>query len=179
MDAQSPDLGEVREALECIVGDADRAGAIIDRIRDHIKKAPPQKDRFTYTHPETGFPPAICDGSYHTVMRTGAAAAVSAKWMGRKNSKRLAIVGAGHMAGGTLATCSEVFKWEDVRIWSRSQKTLDEFVASEQPKYPSLKISASRKLEEVVRGADVVVTVTPARARRSLAKSRAAARMMK
>src|SRR6478672_9776791 len=48
-----------------------------------------------YTHPETGFPLAICDGSYHTVMRTGAAAAVSAKWMARKNSKRLAIVGAG------------------------------------------------------------------------------------
>ena len=26
-----------------------------------------------YTHPETGFPLAICDGSHHTVMRTGAA----------------------------------------------------------------------------------------------------------
>ena len=48
-----------------------------------------------YTHPETGFPLAICDGSYHTVMRTGAAAAVSAKHMARKDSKRLAIVGAG------------------------------------------------------------------------------------
>ena len=117
-----------------------------------------------YTHPETGFPLAICDGSYHTVMRTGAAAAVSAKWMARKNSKSLAIVGAGHMAEGTLATCNEVFAWEDVRIWSRSQKTLDEFVAAEQPKYSRFKIRASRNLEDVVRGADVVVTVTPARA---------------
>jgi signal transduction histidine kinase/DNA-binding response OmpR family regulator len=43
---QPPDLDEVREALECIVGDTDRAGHIIDRIRDHIKKAPPRKDRF-------------------------------------------------------------------------------------------------------------------------------------
>jgi alanine dehydrogenase len=34
-----------------------------------------------YTHPETGFPLAICDGSYHTLMRTGASAAVSAKWL--------------------------------------------------------------------------------------------------
>jgi alanine dehydrogenase len=117
-----------------------------------------------YTHPETGFPLAICDGSYHTVMRTGAAAAVSAKWLARKNSTRLAIVGAGHMAEGTLATCNEVFKWEDVRVWSRSQKTLDDFVASEQPKYSEFKIRASLNLEEVVLGADVVVTVTPARA---------------
>jgi alanine dehydrogenase len=117
-----------------------------------------------YTHPETGFPLAICDGSFHTVMRTGAAAAVSAKWMARPDSKTLAIVGAGHMAEGTLATCNEVFAWQDVRVWSRTQTTLDRFVASQQPRYPRLRIRASANLEEVVRGADVVVTVTPARA---------------
>ncbi len=117
-----------------------------------------------YTHPETGFPLAICDGSYHTVMRTGAAAAVSAKWMARKDSKRLAIVGAGHMAEGTLATCNEVFEWDDVRVWSRSQATLDAFMAAQQPKYSTFELRASTNLEEVVAGADVVVTVTPARA---------------
>ena len=41
-----PDLGEIREALGCVVGDADRAGNIIDRIRDQVKKAPPRKHRF-------------------------------------------------------------------------------------------------------------------------------------
>jgi len=117
-----------------------------------------------YTHPETGFPLAICDGSYHTVMRTGASAAVSAKWLARKNSKKLAIVGAGHMAEGTLATCDTVFAWDEVRLWSRSQSTLDAFVKSQAPKYPRFQIHASRNLEEAVRGADVVVTVTPARA---------------
>ena len=116
-----------------------------------------------YTHPETGFPLAICDGSYHTVMRTGAAAAVSARWMARKDSVRLAIVGAGHMAAGTLATCNEVFKWREVRVWSRTQKTLDSFVREEQPKYSSFTLQASTDLKRVVEGADVVVTVTPAR----------------
>ena len=43
---QPPDLGEVGEALSCVIGDADRAGEIIDRIRDQIKKAPPRKERF-------------------------------------------------------------------------------------------------------------------------------------
>ena len=43
---QPPDLGEVREALSSVVGDADRAGEIIDRIREQIKKAPPRKERF-------------------------------------------------------------------------------------------------------------------------------------
>jgi C4-dicarboxylate-specific signal transduction histidine kinase len=46
LDKQPPDLGEVREALGCVVADADRAGDIVDRIRGHIKKAPPRKDQF-------------------------------------------------------------------------------------------------------------------------------------
>ena len=43
LDKQPPDLAEVREAINCVVADSDRAGEIADRIRDHIKKAPPQK----------------------------------------------------------------------------------------------------------------------------------------
>jgi C4-dicarboxylate-specific signal transduction histidine kinase len=43
---QPPDVGEVKEALSCLVGDADRAGEIIDRIREQIKKAPPRKECF-------------------------------------------------------------------------------------------------------------------------------------
>jgi C4-dicarboxylate-specific signal transduction histidine kinase len=50
LDRQPPELGEVREALACVVGDADRAGEIIDRIRDHIRKAPPRKARFDLNH---------------------------------------------------------------------------------------------------------------------------------
>jgi PAS domain S-box-containing protein len=46
LDRHPPDLGEVGEALGCVVGDADRAGEIVDRIRAHIKKAAPRKDRF-------------------------------------------------------------------------------------------------------------------------------------
>jgi PAS domain S-box-containing protein len=46
LDRQPPDLSEVREALGCVVGDTDRAGDIVDRIRDHIKKAPPRKEHF-------------------------------------------------------------------------------------------------------------------------------------
>jgi PAS domain S-box-containing protein len=46
LDMQPPDLGEVREALSCVVGDTDRAGDIVDRIRDQLKKTPPRKEHF-------------------------------------------------------------------------------------------------------------------------------------
>jgi PAS domain S-box-containing protein len=39
--ANPPNMPEVREALECVVGETYRAGTIIGRIRDQIKKAPP------------------------------------------------------------------------------------------------------------------------------------------
>jgi PAS domain S-box-containing protein len=41
---QPPDLGEVGQALGRIVKDTNRAGDVIGRIRDLIKKAPPLKD---------------------------------------------------------------------------------------------------------------------------------------
>jgi C4-dicarboxylate-specific signal transduction histidine kinase len=41
-----PNLAEVKEALNCIVRDADRAKDIVGRMRDHMKKAPPRRERF-------------------------------------------------------------------------------------------------------------------------------------
>ena len=106
-----------------------------------------------YTHPETGFPLAICDGSYHTLMRTGASAAVSAKWLAREGlegardpRQRAA------SAEGTLATCDTVFAWEEVRIWSRTQESVDRFLAEEAPKYPHLTLTGTTDVRAGGRG---------------------------
>src|SRR5206468_2757455 len=103
------------------------------------------------------------DGSHHTLMLTGASAAVSAKWLARKDSKVLAIFGAGSVGKGTLATCNEVFAWDEVRIWSRTQASLDRFLGEEQPLYPQLELRPTTDVEQAVRGADVIVTGTHAR----------------
>src|SRR5262249_50266111 len=41
-----PNLDEVKEALGCVVRDADRAKDIVGRMRDHIKKSPSRRDAF-------------------------------------------------------------------------------------------------------------------------------------
>ena len=115
-----------------------------------------------YTHPETGFPLMICDGSHHTNMRTGASAAVAAKWLAREDSRVLALIGAGDSARGALMCCSEVFPWEQVRVWTRSKETMDDFLAVQQPLYDSFEIQPTKTVKEAVSSADVVVTVTPA-----------------
>jgi signal transduction histidine kinase len=44
LDKSPPDVAEVREALTCLVDDADRANDVVDRIGSLIKKAPPRKE---------------------------------------------------------------------------------------------------------------------------------------
>jgi PAS domain S-box-containing protein len=46
LEMSPPNLDEVKEALACVVRDADRAKDIVGRIRDHIKKAPPIRGSF-------------------------------------------------------------------------------------------------------------------------------------
>jgi len=46
MDMRPPHLGEVKEALSSIVVNVDRAGEIIDRISEDMKKTPSRKERF-------------------------------------------------------------------------------------------------------------------------------------
>lgn len=43
MGAQPPDFGEVKLVLGRLIQDAHRAAEVLDRIRGHIRKAPPQK----------------------------------------------------------------------------------------------------------------------------------------
>lgn len=62
-----PDLGEVKEALGCIVNDADRAGDIIDRIRAQVKKAPPRSDRFDVNEAVT----EVVGLARHAISKTG------------------------------------------------------------------------------------------------------------
>ena len=46
LELSPPNLDEAREAFDCVVAEVDRAGDIVHRIRDHVKKAPPKMDRF-------------------------------------------------------------------------------------------------------------------------------------
>ena len=46
LSADPPDLAEVNEALRCVVNDTYRAGEIISRIRDQVRKVPVPKEDF-------------------------------------------------------------------------------------------------------------------------------------
>lgn len=66
---------------------------------------------------ETGMPLGLVDGSSVTGMRTGAAGAIGAKYLARKNSQNALIVGTGNQAPFQIAALLKVFPTlETIRI---------------------------------------------------------------
>lgn len=115
--------------------------------------------------PKSGAPRSIMGGTTITDMRTGAAGAIAAKYLARKDSKIVGFVGAGAQARTQLAGLLSVYEeLEEVRVWSRSEKTRNAFLSDMQPKYGHLcKIIPVKNVDEAVKGSDIVVTTTPSR----------------
>ncbi|HET9800043.1 MAG TPA: ornithine cyclodeaminase family protein, partial [Chthoniobacterales bacterium] len=101
---------------------------------------------------ETGAPLAVMDGRLITEMRTAAVSAAATKLLAPKNSKVLAILGSGVQARSHFEALTLVRKFEEVRVWSQSKANAEKFAKEIGAKVTSL--------EEAVRSADVVVTVT-------------------
>ena len=106
--------------------------------------------------PHTGALQAILDGRYLTEARTSAVSAVSARWLARPGSKRLAIIGSGVQAQSHLEALGRVFELEQVRVWSPTRKKLEAFCETHG-------VLAATSAEEAVHDADMVAVVSAAR----------------
>jgi len=104
----------------------------------------------------------LADNGYLTELRTGAAGAVAADLLARPDATTAAVVGAGSQARFQLEALREVRSIERVRVASRSPERAQIFVDELSAQGLSARLCVS--VEEAVRGADVVVTVTPSTA---------------
>jgi alanine dehydrogenase len=112
--------------------------------------------------PKNGLVSSIMDGAYITSMRTGAAAAVATKYLARKDSSVLGLVGAGVQARTQLMALGRVLPGlKEVGVWSLPESTIGAFI-DEQKKLYSFGFNRCRSCEDCVAGSDVVSTVTPA-----------------
>jgi thiomorpholine-carboxylate dehydrogenase len=102
--------------------------------------------------PETGTPLAIMDGRLITEMRTAAVSAAATKLLAPPDAKILAVLGSGVQARSHVEALRLVRQFEEIRVWSSTQKHAKQFAEE----IGGTAVSA----EEAVCGADVVVTVT-------------------
>lgn len=111
--------------------------------------------------PRNGFPLCIMDGTYATNLRTGAAGGVAAKYLARKNSEIVGMVGCGAQARTQLQALNEVFNIKEVRVWGHKAHYIKRFIRD--MKRLGLSLKAAESIEECLRGCDIVVTTTPSR----------------
>jgi ornithine cyclodeaminase/alanine dehydrogenase len=108
----------------------------------------------------TGQPLAVMDCRWLTAMRTGAVSAVAAHHLAAKNSRVVAIVGAGIQGRYNLLALATVLPaLEAARVFDIKLETANGLAAVFSEKLP-LKIEVGNSAEEVIRGADIIVTAT-------------------
>ena len=110
-----------------------------------------------YNDPETGYPLAIMDATEITSYRTGAAAAIASKYLARRDSHTIGIIGVGYQAYTQILAHAELFDLSSINVFDISEAAADKLISS-FPEFPIRKCS----IEEATRS-DIVCTLTPSR----------------
>ncbi|GLK71447.1 ectoine utilization protein EutC [Ancylobacter dichloromethanicus] len=103
----------------------------------------------------------LLDNGYLTDIRTAAAGAVAARHLSRPESGVAAILGAGMQARLQLEALKLVRPIRQARIWARDAAR-SEAAARDLSRHLGIEVTAAFEAEDAVRGADIVVTTTPA-----------------
>ena len=114
--------------------------------------------------PKSGQVLSIMAGGTITAMRTGAAGAIAAKYLGKKNPRIASFIGAGVQARTQLLALLAVFpSLQEIRVWDISSAATEVFVEEIRKKNSKLKTIPAKTAEAAVKKADIVVTTTPSR----------------
>jgi ornithine cyclodeaminase len=111
---------------------------------------------------ETGHPHTLLEGGYLTDLRTGAGTGLAARHLARRDSRTVAVIGAGRVARNQLWALAEALDLERVFLATRSEQRGREFVQRMQAMRGRVPrdIALVESREEAVRNADIVVAAT-------------------
>lgn len=160
--------GRVVQPLRTVMSITQHAGwfAVMPAVYGDVMGAkmvtfyPKNVDRGKHTHlamiqlfrSDTGEPLAVLDGRLITEMRTAAVSAVAVDLLAHPKAKALGILGSGVQARSHVQALSRVRRFEEIRVWSRSEGNARRFAEEVGGRVTSA--------EEAVSAADVVLTLT-------------------
>lgn len=123
--------------------------------------APESTRLVVLTDPRTGRLLAIVDEHWNYSIRTTAAAVVGAKYLARRDSRVVGIVGAGNLARTGLVALAETFPVTHVRVTSRRPPSFERF-SKEMSDSLGVPVEARGTVREVCEGADIIFVATTA-----------------
>jgi ornithine cyclodeaminase/alanine dehydrogenase-like protein (mu-crystallin family) len=127
--------------------------------RNIEKKLSTIQAAYLLNDPTTGELLALMDGILLTAMRTGATSALATKYLSRKNSETLGIIGAGAQAPFQTEAISGVRSIRRILVYDKDHRAADDF---SKTVYENLKtrVSIMTTARDVVIDSDILVTVT-------------------
>ncbi len=109
-----------------------------------------------------GRPLAVMESAEITIKRTGAATAVAARLLAKKDAHRATIVGTGTQAAVQLESLTRVCALTSVAVWGRDQVKAEAF-ATRMRERLKLDVQVASDLATATRSSDIIVTTTPAK----------------
>jgi len=109
---------------------------------------------------ETGKPIALMEGTYITALRTGAFSGVATKYLARKDSEIVCIIGAGAQAETQLWAMLTILKnIKEVKVYDVISERAEKFADKMSRKW-GIDIKIMKNCEECIKGSDVIITAT-------------------
>jgi len=109
-----------------------------------------------YSDPLSGYPLAIMDATDITAYRTGATAAIAAKYLAKTDSTSLGIIGAGKQAETQILAHAALFQFREIRVYD----IRPDAIGNLQRCLPHITLIPGTM--ESVMACDIVCTLTPA-----------------
>lgn len=109
----------------------------------------------------TGEMAALIEADALGQLRTGAATGIATKYMARADARTACIIGSGYQARTQLEAVASVRRLERVRAFGRDPERRAKF-CREMSERIGVAVEASASGKEAVRGADIIITATPA-----------------
>lgn len=124
---------------------------------NRVKGLPRSILTFMLNDTDTGAPLALMSANLLSAHRTGAISGVGARYLAKKDSKVVGILGPGVMARTALSalvvTCPQI---DTLKIKGRGQKSLNKFIDWVTAAHPQIDVQSVDELEDLVRGSDIV-----------------------
>ncbi len=108
---------------------------------------------------KTGALISVMDGAFITAMRTGAVSGVASKYLARKDSKTVGVLGAGVQARTQLEAVCEVLNIQSAKAYDLDRERIQHFCQAMEEKL-NIRMEPCGKSESVVGGSDVVILAT-------------------
>jgi ornithine cyclodeaminase/alanine dehydrogenase-like protein (mu-crystallin family) len=108
---------------------------------------------------DTGEPLAIFPDGYVQKLRVAGASAIAARYLARKNSRVMALLGSGWQASAHLITLCMVRELTNVKVYSPTRESRQRFVR-EMAGAVSAEVEEAESVEEAIRDADIITCAT-------------------